>query len=58
MYPASEVANLGEHSGQATGLADLAVVGVVDDVDPAHESLQPDPAILGVDEGRASLSLI
>ena len=56
LYPLSEVANLGEHSGPVAGLTDLGG-GVVGDV-RAEESLQPDPACLGVDEGRAGLSLI
>ena len=56
LYPVSEVANLGEDSRQVGGLTDLAGVGVGDV--RAQESLQPDPACLGVDEGRAGLSLI
>ena len=55
MYPVSEVANLGEDRGPIAGLADLLVVVVPAH---AHESLQPDPAVLGVDQGRARLSLI
>ena len=58
------MANLGEHRGQLAGLADSVVVvdvGVESVVDavavPAHESLQPDPASLGVDQRRASLAL-
>ena len=66
MYPACEVANLGEHRRQLAGLTDLVVVvvvfvvvvDVVVVVVPAHESLQPDPASLGVDQRRARLSLI
>ena len=63
MYPACEVANLGEHRRQRAGLTDLVVVVVVFVVVvvvvvPAHESLQPDPASLGVDQRRARLSLI
>ena len=61
MYPACEVANLGEHRRQRAGLTDLVVVVVVFVVvvvAPAHESLQPDPTSLGVDQRRARLSLI
>ena len=64
MYPACEVANLGEHRRQRAGLTDLVVVVVVFVVVvvvvvvPAHESLQPDPTSLGVEERRARLSLI
>ena len=63
MYPVSEVANLGEHRRQRAGLTDLVVVVVVFVVVvvvvvPAHESLQPDPTSLGVDQRRARLSLI
>ena len=64
MYPACEVANLGEHRRQRAGLTDLVavvvvfVVVVVVVVVPAHESLQPDPTSLGVDQRRARLSLI
>ena len=63
MYPACEVANLGEHRRQRAGLTDLVVVVVVIVVVvvvvvPAHESLQPDPTSLGVDQRRARLSLI